>query len=635
MKLWDKISSLIQDSQDGVEPARSVSDKTEAESVADAGAAPLTPAAANAVLGMLPKGQSLDQFAAGQIQLLNLDSVRADLGDRWPKVEHQVHLLVEATLRRMLTSSDIFTQIDEFEYLVIFPNLTEQKASALMYVAAAQIRQKLFGRDPAFAAIRLNASVTRVTRDAVQNASDPVAALHEAALLGQPAELQPDLEEKLLANPAFTPWTDKYKIVPITGGGMSQGRLVADAQGSSRPQLDFSALAGGAQAGATPTGMPAEAATATESSGEAPAVGGYPVHPIAGSAKGEYRVTTAAPRSHRPVPDFGSVARQAPDWQTPATAGSQAPATALSTQLGALLTKSSPPRAIQITRPTDAQTTGGQAGSEAAPGGAARPAADLPQIEELQLLYEPIWDVRRQAVTTYRMKITLKVEGEPIGLSEFSATYDDPKLQWTINSAVIRKLVSHIQQSRGEKKAITVAPIGRRFIDEESGLRFILDQLSLLSDQERHLLVLEITDAYLGSWPTLAPKIAVIRRACRNIGIRLSLDHKDFQAVAATGATMASGDLLDHDWPERQALGAINAFAAAASNASLRPSLSGLASSSMVIAAACAGFDHLSGRAIGQEVAVPLGVYPLSTEGFYLQQAALRLQQEQESKKSS
>ncbi|HEY3146570.1 MAG TPA: hypothetical protein VGJ75_09475, partial [Dongiaceae bacterium] len=256
MNLWDKISSLIAEEKgkaEGQQPAppEQPEDARAAAGVGLEGAAgrpALSPADANTVLGMLPKGQSLDQFSAGQIQLLNIESVRADLGDRWSKFEHQVHLLVEATLRRMLTEADIFTQISEYEYLVIFPNLTEQKASALMYVAAAQIRQKLFGYDPAFAAIRLNATVTRVSGDLAEKAADPIAAVHEAALLGGPAEPTIEAPPEQPLTPLVVPWTDKYKIVPIEGGNMTRGRLVADAAWSGKPQPDFSSVADPSQA---------------------------------------------------------------------------------------------------------------------------------------------------------------------------------------------------------------------------------------------------------------------------------------------------------------------------------------------------------------------------------------------------
>jgi hypothetical protein len=106
MKLWDKISQLIADEKSAAaqQPDAQSKSKPSEQSpggpppgeVDPGGAAALSPTDANTVLSMLPNGQALDQFSAGQIQLLNIESVRSDLGDRWPKYEHQVHLLVEA-----------------------------------------------------------------------------------------------------------------------------------------------------------------------------------------------------------------------------------------------------------------------------------------------------------------------------------------------------------------------------------------------------------------------------------------------------------------------------------------------------------------------------------------------------------
>lgn len=701
MKIWDKISSLIADEKEAAkqtaEAAEQPAGLTLPEMPSQAPDAapdqpgmagpPLSPADANTVLSMLPKGQGLDQFSAGQIQLLNIESVRADLGDRWNKFEHQVHMLVEATLRRMLSESDIFTQISDYEYLVIFPNLTEQKASALMYVAAAQIRQKLFGHDSAFAAIRLNATVTRVGRDVMDRPPDAVTSIHEATLLGPPAQPGPDKPQEQPLTPPVAPWTEKYKIVPIEGGHMSQSRLVPDAMHAGNPGLDFSTLDDQSRAGrgAAPVQAPDGAALSAERS--APA--GYPVVSLARSDKSERRMVTDAPRPQPRLPDFASVhatrhARpglpggtaqttapapagtpleiggypvvpitgsgtkdsflvqgaqrtpgRVPDFSPANTGAAAAPhatgampggvivSPSLASRLDSLASKPAPLKAIPITRPSEAP-----AGSVLAAGEQAAQIAPV-EIEELQLLYEPIWDVKRQAVTAYRMNIALKVEGVMVGLSEFMVTYDDPNLRASLNAVILRKLVSQIQLMRGEKKkAIIVAPIGRRSIEDESGLRFVLDQLSLLSEQERQLVVLEISNAYFGSWPALTPRIAMIHRVCRNVAIRLSLDHKDFQQVAATGANTVTGDLSDHDWPERQTLAALNAFAASAAKASMRSAVCGLATSSTVIAAVCAGLGHLSGKAVGEGTPAPIGVYPLSTEGFYLQRQAQRLEQD-------
>jgi hypothetical protein len=708
MTIWDKISSLIADEKKGTgaESPQAAAQPQPAQPWASAQAAaperafdqpgmagpPLSQADANTVLSMLPKGQGLDQFSAGQIQLLNIESVRADLGDRWNKVEHQVHMLVEATLRRMLSESDIFTQISDNEYLVIFPNLTEQKASALMYVAAAQIRQKLFGQDSAFAAIRLNATVTRVGRDVMDTPPDAVTAIHEATLLGLPAQPATDQPQEQPLTPPIAPWTDKYKIVPIEAGNMTRSRLVADTTRAGNPGLDFSGVAGNAQAGHGAASAQSSDGVAPNADQASPAPG-YPVVSLAGSGKSERRMVADAPRPQTRLPDFSSVhaTRQArpgvpgAPMQAPASAeagaplevggyrvtpitgsgakdsflvqgapraagrvpdfssaNAAAPATpratgampggvivpVLADRLNSLASKSAPLRAVAITRPSDAP-----AGTPAmSVVGVVNEQAQIApvEIEELKLLYEPIWDVKRQAVTAYRMNITLKVEGVLLGLNEFLVTYDDPQLRAALNSVILRKLVSQFQMLRGEKKkASIVVPIGRHSLEDESGLRFVLDQLSLLTEQERQLVVLEVSNAYFGSWPTLTPRIAMIHRVCRNVAIRLSLDHKDFQQVIATGADTVTGDLSEHDWPERQALTALNAFADGAVKASLHSSIGGLATSSTVIAAVCAGLGHLSGKAVGEGTPAPRGVYPLSTEGFYLQRQAHRPQQDQ------
>ncbi len=255
---------------------------------------------------MLPKGQGLDQFVAGQIQLLDIESVRTELGARWAKVEQQVHLVVEATLRHILTDQDIFTRIGDCEYLVIFPAMTEQKASALMFVAAAQIRQKLFGQDSALAAIRLNATVTRVSRDLIASADDPVAAVHDAALLlGQPAKPISDEPQDAPPMSPMALWGDQYEVVPIEGGGMTQGHIIVDPLRAGRPTPDFGAVADRPQAAGGPSGAPPSVPAGA--SGKPAQVAGYPVVPLSGASQREGRLVADAARPQTRLPDFSTV----------------------------------------------------------------------------------------------------------------------------------------------------------------------------------------------------------------------------------------------------------------------------------------------------------------------------------------
>jgi hypothetical protein len=234
------------------------------------------------------------------------------------------------------------------------------------------------------------------------------------------------------------------------------------------------------------------------------------------------------------------------------------------------------------------------------------------------MVYRPIWDVAKQSVGAYRLHVSIEVDGAFMDLSEFSLTYDDPKVLQAVNSLVIRRTMNEMLGVQVEsRKALFLAPVSRQFINGENGLRYLIDESQRLSPAMQAQLVWEITDAYYDSWPALTPKVAILRRSCKAVGIRLSLDHRDFEGITATGAAYVAGNVADHNWPERQALAEMNRFAEASSKARVRSIIDGLQTSSLVIAAVSAGADLVCGPVIGEDVPAPRGIYELSAEGIY------------------
>lgn len=453
-------------------------------------------------------------FATGQVRLLDLETIRASLGPRWPRLSNQVHMVVETILRRVIGPADLFVQVDESEYLIAFPHANEQQASAITSMAAEQIRQKLFGQNPAFKGTRVSAMVQMVQINATDAASDPAGAVQAAVAAAKQAPAAP--RSGAPAGGAVPPASTAR---PGPGAGLSADAAIA----SSLEALGTSGAA----------------------------------------SKGQWTAqkSTAA---------------------TSVQAGAAAP-------------------------------------RDPAPAKAAAPAEPLPDIRGLHLAYRPVWDPSRQAVNASHLVVVVEVDGAQMALSDFTAQYDSAKTIAAINGLVLRRLVAGMQgmQAAGHK-SLVLFPVNRQFIDTETGLRLLLDQLQLIPEAIRPLVVPEITDAYFGSWPALAPAVAVIRRACRAVCVRLSLDHKDFAAVAATGVSLVSGHLADHDWPERQSLAAMNGFAELAAKAGLKTVVGGLDTSSLVIAAMSAGVNLLSGAAIGDGEETPPAQRALSVEGFYL-----------------
>lgn len=481
-------------------------------------------------------------FAAGQVRVLDLETIRASLGPRWQRLSTQVHMLVETVLRRVIGPADLFVQVDESEYLIAFPHANEQQASAITSMAAEQIRQKLFGQNPAFRNVRVGSMVQMVKINAADAAEDPLGALQSALA----ATKQPAPQGPAGRNPAGSP----------------AGQVAAGKPSVQQPVDRDSAIAN----------------SLNDLMERGPA------------ASAQWANQPAATTTERDLGFAGGEQQAIPVTRTqPAATATMTP---IRNQRSA--TESAVPNA--------------------------RPA---PEIGGVELIYRPVWDPTRQAVNSCHLSVQVLVDGRRVELSEFAAEYDSPKIIWAVNSLLLRRFVAGVQamQAAG-RKTVIFFPVSRQFIDTESGLRFLLDQLQLVPDGVRALLIPEITDAYFGSWPALAPKIGVIRRVCRALCVRLSLDHKDFSAVASAGASLVSGHLADHDWPERQALAAMNEFAELAGKASLKTVVDGLDTSSLVIAAVSAGVNLLCGAAIGKGEDMPPAGRPLSLEEFYLSKFA-------------
>jgi hypothetical protein len=129
--------------------------------------------------------------------------------------------------------------------------------------------------------------------------------------------------------------------------------------------------------------------------------------------------------------------------------------------------------------------------------------------------------------------------------------------------------------------------------------------------REIKLILLDVLDAYAGDWALLPALVAGLRRATREVVLRLPLDHTDFGRVLAAGARTVGGDLRGHAWPHARAMRGLADFGKAARSAGLKCYVLGINTQPLAIAAIAAGFDYLAGNAVSPEIPEPVGVVPL------------------------
>jgi hypothetical protein len=78
----------------------------------------------------LERIQGSEVLAAGAVNIIGLDAVRRQLGERWPAKRARVWEHIERDLERRLTAHDMFFRLDETSYLIAMPLATRFMAQA-------------------------------------------------------------------------------------------------------------------------------------------------------------------------------------------------------------------------------------------------------------------------------------------------------------------------------------------------------------------------------------------------------------------------------------------------------------------------------------------------------------------------
>lgn len=82
---------------------------------------------------------------AAKLNLLQLEPIKARIGERWPRMSLLVHSLFERALRREQGPHDHFVQLEELSYVVTFHDRSPAEAAAVCSAIAREVCERLFG----------------------------------------------------------------------------------------------------------------------------------------------------------------------------------------------------------------------------------------------------------------------------------------------------------------------------------------------------------------------------------------------------------------------------------------------------------------------------------------------------------
>ena len=82
---------------------------------------------------------------AGKLQLLDLESLKEAVGERWQEVAERAAGIAEQVISHRLAASDVFAPHEETGFIMLFAELNEQQAKLKSAAIAREIRERLVG----------------------------------------------------------------------------------------------------------------------------------------------------------------------------------------------------------------------------------------------------------------------------------------------------------------------------------------------------------------------------------------------------------------------------------------------------------------------------------------------------------
>ncbi len=116
-----------------------------------------------------------DALLAGNVEMLGMEAVKKEFGERWPKVRARVLLLAENVIKKTITSNDIYLLANDEQFIVMFGSSTREQATMKAKKIAKDINERLHGVGTAADLITVKSMVVEVPRANTEALTKPEA----------------------------------------------------------------------------------------------------------------------------------------------------------------------------------------------------------------------------------------------------------------------------------------------------------------------------------------------------------------------------------------------------------------------------------------------------------------------------
>ncbi|MBL6957834.1 MAG: hypothetical protein ISR52_02560 [Rhodospirillales bacterium] len=140
------------------------------------------------IIGALTTLHTSGQVAvAGRVQVLRLDRLREELGDKWDRLSGRIGQVIDSTLNQYLSGQDLHWRLGEHAHLLVFGSLTPAEAEAKCALIRSKIEEFFRGTPELAGKIEIDTAVATVEGGIGLKPLDDLETLYQRLQLTRPA----------------------------------------------------------------------------------------------------------------------------------------------------------------------------------------------------------------------------------------------------------------------------------------------------------------------------------------------------------------------------------------------------------------------------------------------------------------
>lgn len=243
-------------------------------------------------------------------------------------------------------------------------------------------------------------------------------------------------------------------------------------------------------------------------------------------------------------------------------------------------------------------------------------------LANVQLVYRPMWDVKRNAVTTY-VCVPARPSGTGrlmVGESEIPRL-EEPEVSQRLDLMIQKRVIGDLRKLvESGKQQLLCLPVHFETLASNQRRLAYLDRCRRgVPPQGVKLLVFELMGVPEGvPQNRLLELAAALKRFSRGVLLRTKVSETVFRPPNETGiAAIGFEHFAAYGVAESKQIAEMERFAAAAKKAALATYVHGLRTISLTTAAIAAGFDFVDGDVVTSVVDTPGGAYSFQMQDLF------------------